>query len=93
MLFCANCCFLALPRSNRRNLTDRTELAFYLGQITKFGVYGSSAASAASGCTDLLKGVFGAAFFWVGMGQLERAGLGCQAKNQPGSSGPREHFS
>ena len=30
------------PRSHRRNLTDRAELAFYLGQITKFGVYGSS---------------------------------------------------
>src|ERR1700730_3038739 len=73
MLFCANCCFLALPRSNRRNLTDRAELAFYLGQSTKFGVYGSSAASAASGCTGLLKGGFGAAIFWAGMGQLERA--------------------
>jgi hypothetical protein len=28
-----------------------------------------------------------AAFFGVGIGQLERAGLGCQAKNQPCFSG------
>jgi hypothetical protein len=28
-----------------------------------------------------------AAFFEVGIGQLERAGLGCQAKNQPRFSG------
>jgi hypothetical protein len=31
-------------------------------------------------CTGLLKGVFGAAFFWVGMGQLERRAC-CQKSN------------
>jgi hypothetical protein len=36
------------------------------------------------GLHGFTKGVFGvAAFFGVGIGQLERAGLGCQAKNQP----------
>ena len=30
------------PQSHRGNLTDRAELPFYLGQITKFGVYGCS---------------------------------------------------
>ena len=33
------------------------------------------------------KGVFWAAFFGVGIGQLERAELGCQAKNEPCFSG------
>src|SRR6266403_3664187 len=44
----------------------------------------TTAASAASGCTGLLRACVGlAAFFGLGIGQLERAGLGCQAKNQP----------
>src|SRR5438132_2955448 len=43
----------------------------------------TTVASAASGCTGLLRAFLGAAaFFEVGIGQLERAGLGCQAKNQ-----------
>ena len=42
----------------------------------------TTAASAASGCTGLLRAfLVVAAFFGVGIGQLERAGLGCQAKN------------
>src|SRR5208282_888087 len=44
----------------------------------------TTAASAASGCTGLLRAFLGAAaFFGVGIGQLECAGLGCKAKNQP----------
>jgi len=51
----------------------------------------TTAASAASGCTGLLRAFWGvAAFFGVGIGQLERSGLGCQAKNQPCFSGSRE---
>jgi hypothetical protein len=39
----------------------------------------TTAASAASGCTGLLRAFLGAAaFFGVGIGQLERAGLGSQ---------------
>ena len=53
----------------------------------------TTAASAASGCTGLLRAFLGAAaFFGVGIGQLERAGLGCQAKNQPCFSGSRERL-
>ena len=44
----------------------------------------TTAASAAPGCTGLLRAFLEeAAFFGVGIGQLERAGLGSQAKNQP----------
>jgi hypothetical protein len=51
----------------------------------------TTAASAASGCTGLLRAfLVVAAFFGVGIGQLERAGLGCQAKNHPCFSGSRE---
>jgi hypothetical protein len=51
------------------------------------------AASAASGCTGLLRAFLGeAAFFGVAIGQLERAGLGSQAKNQPCFSGSRERL-
>jgi hypothetical protein len=39
------------------------------------------------GLHGFAKGVFWAAFFGVGIGQLERAELGCQAKNQPCFSG------
>ena len=53
----------------------------------------TTAASAASGCTGLLRAFLGAAaFFGVGIGQLERAELGCQAKNQPCFSGSRERL-
>ena len=53
----------------------------------------TTAASAASGCTGLLRAFLGAAaFFGVGIGQLERAGLGCQAKNQPCFSGSLERL-
>src|SRR5208282_1864455 len=55
------------------------------------GSLSTTAASAASGCTGLLRAILGAAaFFGAGIGQLERAGLGCQAKNQPCFSGSRE---
>ena len=47
------------------------------------GSFPTTAVSAASGCTGLLRAFLGAAaFFGVGIGQLERAELGCQAKNQ-----------
>ena len=55
-----------------------------LAAVRGSGSLPTTAASAASGCTGLLRAFFGAAaFFGVGIGQLERAGLGCQAKNQP----------
>ena len=45
------------------------------------GSFPTNAVSAASGCTGLLRAFLGAAaFLGVGIGQLERAGLGCQAK-------------
>jgi hypothetical protein len=47
----------------------------------------TTAASAASGCTGLLRVFLGGLSSRVGMGQLERAGLGCQTKNQPCLSG------
>src|SRR5271166_1940273 len=54
----------------------------------RFKYSATTAASAASGCTGLLRAFLGeAAFFGVGNGQLERAGLGCQPKNQPCFSG------
>jgi hypothetical protein len=53
----------------------------------------TTAASAASGCTGLLRAFLGeAAFFGVGIGQLERARLGSQAKNQPCFSGSQERL-
>jgi hypothetical protein len=45
------------------------------------GSFPTNAVSAASGCTGLLRAFLGAAsFLGVGIGQLERAGLGCQGK-------------
>ena len=53
----------------------------------------TTAASAASGCTGLLRAFLGvAAFFGVDIGQLECAGLGSQAKNQHCFSGSRERL-
>src|SRR5271167_758979 len=65
--------------------------SFLVSSVRGSGSLPTTAASAASGCTGLLRAFLGAAaFFGVGIGQLERAGLGCQAKNQPCFSGSRE---
>src|SRR5437868_8318415 len=62
--------------------------SFLVSSVRGSGSLPTTAASAASGCTGLLRAFLGAsAFFGVGIGQLERAGLGCQAKNQPCFSG------
>src|ERR1700737_1998131 len=58
--------------------------SFLVSSVRGSGSLPTTAASAASGCTGLLRAFLGAAaFFGVGIRQLERAGLGCQAKNQP----------
>jgi hypothetical protein len=55
---------------------------FLVTWVRGSGSLPTTAVSAASGCTGLLRAFLGAAaFFGVGIGQLERAGLGCQAKN------------
>src|SRR6202045_561972 len=65
--------------------------SFLVSSVRGSGSLPTTAASAASGCTGLLRAFLGvAAFFGVGIGQLERAGLGCQAKNQPCFSGSWE---
>src|SRR6266403_5822452 len=67
--------------------------SFLVSSVLGSGSLPTTAASAASGCTGLLRAFLGAsAFFGVGIGQLERAGLGCQAKNQPCFSGSRERL-
>src|SRR5580700_8508577 len=67
--------------------------SFLVSSVRASGSLPTTAASAASGCTGLLRAFLGAAaFFGVGIGQLERAGLGCQAKNQPCFSGSRERL-
>src|SRR6266478_3533480 len=57
--------------------------SFLVSSVLGSGSLPTTAASAASGCTGLLRAFLGAAaFLGVGIGQLERgAGLGCQAKN------------
>src|SRR5215470_7978789 len=58
--------------------------SFLVSSVRGSGSFPTTAVSAASGCTGLLRAFLGAAaFLAVGIGQLERAGLGCQAKNQP----------
>ena len=58
--------------------------SFLISSVRGSGSLPTTTASAVSGCTGLLKAFLEAAdFFGVGIGQLERAGLGCQAKNQP----------
>src|SRR5208337_1625942 len=58
--------------------------SFLVSSVRGSGSLPTTAASAASGCTGLLRAFLGeAAFFGVGIGQLERAGPGSQAKNQP----------
>ena len=65
--------------------------SFLVSSVRGSGSLPTTAASAASGCTGLLRAFLElAAFFGVGIRQLERAGLGCQAKNQPVFSGSRE---
>src|SRR4029077_17032078 len=67
--------------------------SFLVGSVRGSGSLPSTAASAASGCAGLLRAfLVVAAFFGVGIGQLERAGLGSQAKNQPCFSGSRERL-
>src|SRR6266446_2558321 len=67
--------------------------SFLVSSIRGSGSLPTTAASAASGCTGFLRAFLGAAaFFGVDIGQLERAGLGCQAKNQPCFSGSRERL-
>src|SRR6266567_7822370 len=62
--------------------------SFLVSSVRGSGSLPTTADSAASGCTGLLRAFLGAAaFLGVGIGQLERAGLGCQAKNQPCFSG------
>src|SRR6266404_834507 len=57
---------------------------FLVSSVRGSGSFPTTAASAASGCTGLLRALLAeAAFFGVGIGQLERARLGSQAKNQP----------
>src|SRR6516164_10133246 len=70
--------------------------SFLVSSVLGSGSFPTTAVSAASGCTGLLRAFLGAAaFLGVGIGQLERAGLGCQAKNQQcfhvvrGSAGAR----
>src|SRR5208337_1378206 len=57
--------------------------SFLVSSVRGSGSLPTTAPSAASGCTGLLRAFLGEAAFLVGIGQLERAGLGCQAKNQP----------
>src|SRR5271170_3543635 len=65
--------------------------SFLVSSVLGSGSLPTTAASAASGCTGLLRAFLGAAaFFGVGIGQLERAGLGCQAKNETCLGGSRE---
>src|ERR1700687_1221436 len=67
--------------------------SFLVSSVRGSGSLPTTAASAASGCTGLLRALLAeAAFFGVGIGQLERAGLGSQAKNQPCFSGSRERL-
>src|SRR6202158_4070161 len=67
--------------------------SFLVSSVLGSGSLPTTAASAASGCTGLLRAFLGeAAFFGVGIGQLERAGLGSQAKNQPCFSGSQERL-
>src|SRR5262245_8145726 len=55
--------------------------SFLVSSVRGSGSFPTTAVSAASGCTGLLRAFLGAAaFFGVGIGQLESAGLGCQAK-------------
>src|SRR6516225_6703540 len=55
--------------------------SFLVSSVRGSGSFPITAVSAASGCTGLLKAFLGAAaFLGIGIGQLERAGLGCQAK-------------
>src|SRR6266403_1472515 len=57
---------------------------FLVSSVRGSGSFPTTAASAASGCTGLLRALLAeAAFFGAGIGQLERARLGSQAKNQP----------
>src|SRR5262245_36620667 len=58
--------------------------SFLVSSVRGSGSFPTTAVSAASGCTGLLRAFLGAAaFLGVGIGQLERGGLGCQAKNVP----------
>src|SRR5260370_8852316 len=58
--------------------------SFLVSSVRGRGSLPTTAASAVSGCTGLLRALLaGAAFFGLGIGQLERARLGSQAKNQP----------
>src|SRR5271157_5572260 len=58
--------------------------SFLVSSVRGSGSLPTTAASAASGCTGLLREFLGeAAFFGVGIRQLERAGPGSQAKKQP----------
>src|SRR5262245_38466656 len=70
--------------------------SFLVSSVRGSGSLPTTVASAASGCTGLLRAFLGAAaFFGVGIGQLERAGLGCQAKKSTvfqRASGSRERF-
>src|SRR4029077_10410456 len=67
--------------------------SFFVSSVRGSGSLPTTAASAASGCTGLLRAFLEAAtFFGVGIGQLERAVLGRQAKNQPCFSGSRERL-
>ena len=62
--------------------------SFLVSSVRGSGSLPTTVASAASGCTGLLRAFLGAAaFFGVGIRQLERVGLGCQAKNQMCFSG------
>src|SRR5258707_11830260 len=62
--------------------------SFLVNSVRGSGSLPTTAASAVSGCTGLLRALLaGAAFFGIGIGQLERARLGSQAKNQPCLSG------
>src|SRR6202035_2214297 len=86
-----------LPSNTANSLSSARMLRFSLGSwssclrmysqsflVSSVRGSGSLPTSAASGCTGLLRAFLGeAAFFGVGIGQLERAGLGSQAKNQP----------
>src|ERR1700736_3108834 len=88
-----------LPSNTASSLSSARMLRFSLGSwssclrmysqsllvssVRGSGSLPTTAASAASGCTGLLRAFLGAtAFFGDGIGQLERAELGCQAKNQ-----------
>src|SRR6202795_3624898 len=57
--------------------------SFLFSSVRGSGSLPTTVASAESGCTGLLRAFLAeAAFFGVGIGQLERARLGSQAKNQ-----------